>query len=174
MTLAQVQGFTMFVLALIATWGGLLLTTALLFPVHTKRAEYALETDPKKSFLKGLGVLALLIFSLVLQNLPFPLIKLAAFGFTLLLLGIVVLGGAGTAHLMGRRISEMQETRTSFFSLASGSVVYSLAIGFPIIGWFLFAPIALVFAMGAGWSAIRTRHKVIAPPVTPAPSYDLH
>lgn len=164
----------MFVLALIATWGGLLLTTALLFPVHTKRAEYALETDPKKSFLKGLGVLAMLIFSLALQNIPFPLVKLAGFGFTLLLLSLVVLGGAGTAHLMGRRISEMQEKRTSFTSLAGGSVVYSLAIGFPIIGWFLFAPIALVFAMGAGWSAIRPRRQKIAPAATPAPSYDLH
>ena len=164
----------MFVLALIATWGGLLLTTALLFPVHTKRAEYALETDPKKSFFKGLGVLALLIFSLMLQNIPFPLVKLVSFGFTLLLLSLVVLGGAGTAHLMGRRISEMQEKRTSFTSLAGGSVVYSLAIGFPIIGWFLFAPIALVFAMGAGWSAIRPRRQTIAPSAAPAPSYDLH
>ncbi len=173
MTLATVQGFTNFVLALIATWGGLLIATSLLFPVHAKRAEYALETNPKHCFGKGLVVLLVFILGMTLLSNPFPLAKLVGFGIVLLTLGIMVMGGAGTAHLMGRRISEMQEARTSFFSLASGSVVFSLAIGFPVIGWFLFAPISLVFAMGAGLSAIRPRRQVVAPPTSPIPSFDL-
>lgn len=172
MTLAQVQGFTMFVLALIATWGGLLMATALLFPVHTKRAEYALETAPRACFFRGLGVLAMFIIGMIFFNLP--LAQLGGFAFTLFALALMVVGGAGIAHLMGRRIGEMSESRPSFFSLASGSVIFSLALGFPYIGWLLFAPVSLIFAMGAGASAVLVRRPVAAPPTAPSPSYDLH
>jgi hypothetical protein len=172
MTLAQAQLFVAIVVALIATWGGLLMATALLFPVHTKRAEYALETQPGRSFLKGLGVLAVLILGFGLLSAGGPL-QLAGFVLTLFAFGLMVLGGASIAHLMGRRIGEMTDSRPSFFSLVSGSLIYSLAVGFPYIGWLLFAPVSLVFAMGAGWSAIRPMRQVVAPPAAPTPSYDL-
>lgn len=170
MTLAQAQLFVAVVVALIATWGGLLMAVALLFPIHTRRAEAALTTHSKATFFKGLGVLAVLIGGFALFGAG-GLLQLIGFVMTLFAFSMMVLGGAGIAHLMGRRISEMTEARPSFFSLVSGSIVYSLAIGFPYIGWLLFAPVSLIFAMGAGWSAFRAPSVAVAPPATP--SYDL-
>lgn len=162
MTLAQAQLAVAVVVALIATWAGLLMTVALLLPKQTNRAETALETTPKRCLVSGLLMLLLFGLTIILTNAPLPLMKIIGQIGMLFVSATLIVGGAGLSQLMGRRIAEMSGARTTFGTLVRGSILYSLAVGVPYIGWFLFAPLSATFALGAGILAILPRREARA------------
>ena len=169
MTLAQVQGTFGLIAFLIATWAGLIIAIALLLPKHASRSEISLSETPLKSFFTGLLMLIPGAISLGLLRSPSGGAKLLGF---LALSGVgaaIAIGAAGLATLMGRRISEMAEARSDFGTLVRGSVIYSLALGFPFIGWFVFLPISLVLAMGAGVRGILRNSPSIIANAAPEP-----
>lgn len=154
MSLAQVQAAVALVVALIASWSGLLVAVATALPAHTDRAESALLRSAKRCFLGGVGVLLISVLGITLLSVPNPLMKLLG---QLLLLGgsaALAIGSAGLAQLMGMRIAEMSGARTRFGALVRGSVAFSLGAFFPYIGWFVLAPIAALCAAGAGIAAL--------------------
>jgi hypothetical protein len=165
--LGTVQAAVAVVVALIATWTGLLITVSLAMPKQTGMAEYALETAPRRCFLSGLGMLLLLLSSFRFLQAPLPGMKLVGILLLLALGAVLTLGAAGLAQLLGRRIGEMSGARTSFGTLVRGSLVYSLAMGFPLIGWYLFLPLSAVCALGAGAVALWSRRRPA--PLTPSP-----
>ncbi len=176
MTLAQVQAAMAVVAVLVATWAGLMMAVALLLPKQSKRASEGLNTMPWVCGATGLGMAFLVVLGFVMVNLPVGIIKLAGTLLLLALGGVMSIGGAGIALLMGDRIGEMSGARTSFSALVRGSVVYSLAVGFPFIGWMLFAPLSLLFALGAGVVGLWPSRAMAVPPVAPPTSrsdYDL-
>ncbi len=176
MTQAQVQAAMAFVVLLIATWAGTMMAVALWLPKQSKRASEALNGMPWVCGATGLGLAILLVIGIVLLGVPAPILKLAGIVLLLGLGALLSLGGAGIALLMGERISDLSGARTSFTALVRGSVVYSLAVGFPFIGWFLFAPLSIIFAMGAGVMALLPARQAAVPPMTPPaqrPDYDL-
>lgn len=174
MTLAQVQAAVAVVAILIGTWAGLLIGIALLLPKHAAKAEMALELTPWRSFLIGLGMLLPIVISVVLIGSPVGALKVVGFLALLGLTGAISLGASGLALLMGRRIGEMSGAKTSFGALVRGSLVFSMAMGFPYIGWFLFLPVSLVISLGAGVTALFTYRQNAFPPVTPNRSdYDI-
>ena len=176
MTQAQVQAAMVVIVVLIATWAGTLIAVALWLPKQSKRASEALNGMPWVCGATGLGLAILGIIGFALLQVPAPLVKLFATGLLLGLGGLLSLGGSGIALLMGERISELSGARTSFSALVRGSVVYSLAIGFPFIGWMLFAPLSIVFALGAGVVGLWPARARAVPPMTPPaprPDYDL-
>lgn len=170
MTLAQVQAAVAVVVALGLTWAGLLVAVSLLLPAHTEKAERTLEATPKRSFWHGLGVLLVAALALVALNIPNPLVKLVGFLMLLAFGCVLTIGAAGMAQLMGRRIGEMSGAKTSFGALVRGSLVFSAAVFFPLIGWYVFTPIASVCSLGAGFAALRSARRVATPPVTPSPA----
>jgi hypothetical protein len=152
MTLAQVYAAIAFVFAIIATLTGLLTSVALLMPAHAARAERALDETPKRCFGLGIAILGVTIIGLIGFNLP--VFKLFS---SLLLLGIsglITLGCAGMARLMGQRIGEMSGARSSLGCLVRGSLAYSIGVLFPLVGWLLLLPISVLCAAGAGLSAV--------------------
>lgn len=174
MTLAQVQAAVALITFLIATWAGLIIAMALLLPKQTGRAELALSDSPVRSLLVGLAMLIPGAISVVMAGSPAGALKLIGFLALIGIGGALAIGSAGVALLMGRRISEMTESRTGFSSLIRGSVVYSLALGFPLIGWFLFMPVSLVMSLGSGTRALWRSSQTVYPPVTPGkPDYDV-
>jgi len=176
MTQAQVQAAMAVVMVLIATWAGTMMAVALLLPKQSKRASEALNGMPWMCGATGLGLAMMLVIGFVLLNVPSPVVKFAGMVVLLGLGALLSLGGAGIALLMGERISELSGARSSFTALVRGSVVYSLAVGFPFIGWFLFAPLSIVFALGAGVVALWPSRQTAVPPMTPPtprPDYDL-
>ena len=176
MTQAQVQAAMAVVVVLIATWAGTMIATALWLPHKCARASMALNRSPWVCGATGLGLAILLIFGFALLQVPSPLIKLIGTGLLLGLGALLCIGGAGIALLMGDRISDLSGARTSFGALVRGSVVYSLAVGFPFIGWFLIAPVSIVFLLGAGMVSLWPARATAVPPVAPPPSrpdYDL-
>lgn len=106
----------------------------------------------------------------MLVSAPVPLLKLLGLLLLLGLSALMTVGATGMAKLMGRRIGEMSGARTSFGFLVRGSFVYSAALGFPLIGWYVFAPISLVCALGAGAAAFRSARRMVLAPPAPAPS----
>ncbi len=167
MTLAIVQSVVATVVALCLSWAGLLLAVALSLPLHTGIAESALEENPKRCCLKGIGLLIVFSIAVALIQIPIGLVKLFAFGIMLSITAMLTVGAAGLAQLMGQRIGEMSGAKTSFGALVRGSLVYSLALFFPYIGWFLFAPLSGLCALGAGADALWPQRRTAIPPVTP-------
>ena len=167
MTLAQVQAAVALVVALIATWAGLTMAVALLMPLQTGRAEQALETSPNRCFVSGLPLFLVFVVAFLLLQTPHPLVKLFSFLLFLGLGAVLLVGAAGMAHLMGKRIGEMSGARTSFGMLVRGSFVFSGAVFFPILGWWLFAPLSALFALGAGVRALWPQRRAVLPPVMP-------
>ena len=175
MTLAQVQAAALLVVALIATWAGLMMAVALLLPLHTEKAQRALETAPKRCFLGGLPMLILFYLAFLMLGVPHPGVKLIGLLVVLGLGSALVVGAAGLAHLMGKRIGEMSGAKTSFGMLARGSFVFSGAVFFPLLGWWLFAPLSALFALGAGLMALWPERRAATPPIAPkpAPGFDV-
>lgn len=176
MTQAQVQAAMAVVVVLIACWAGTMIAVALWFPKQSKRAGEALNGMPWVCGATGLGLAIMVIIGFVLVGVPAPLVKLIGMALLLCLSALLCIGGAGVALLMGERISELSGARTSFTALVRGSVVYSLAVGFPFIGWFLIAPLSIIFLLGAGVVALWPSRAMAVPPMTPPaprPDYDL-
>jgi hypothetical protein len=167
MTLAQVQAAVAVIVALGLSWAGLLLAIALSLPLQTGIAESLLEENPKRCLLSGVGMSLLCVVAIGLLQIPNGLAKLLGFVLLLALGAALTIGAAGLAQLMGQRIGEMSGAKTTFGALVRGSLVYSLALFFPYIGWFLFAPLSGLCALGAGTAALRPRRHMEIPPVTP-------
>lgn len=176
MSLALVQAVTTILLTIVGTWTGLLVSVAFLLPRAAAKSEQLLADAPWKCFLRGLGMGALFLAGLMVQNIGNPLVKLMGLAFILFSGAIAGIGSSGIAQMIGKR-GALDNTTPTFAMLLRGSLAYSLAIGFPVIGWFVFAPIVLCIAMGAGVTAIvPERRTAITPPtVPPAPnSFDLN
>jgi len=155
MTLAQVQAVVAALFAVIATLTGLLTSVTLLLPKQANGAAEVLDEKPRRCFWKGLALLVIAALALRGLAVPNPLIKFVCFAILMGMAGLVTLGCAGMALLMGRRIGEMSGARSSLGCLVRGSLVYSIGIMFPIVGWWLLAPLSVLCAAGAGLTALR-------------------
>jgi len=172
MSLAYVQAAAATVIYLIATWAGLMISMALLLPKQASKAEATLEKSPGRTFGVGIGMALILGISLLILNIPNPLAKLVGFLLLFGLGGLLAVGASGIAYLLGKRIGALSGEQTSFGTLMRGSIAYSLAGGFPIIGWWLFTPLTLLFALGAGTLAVLPDREVALPPIGPGQKSD--
>ena len=142
-----------------------LLILAWLFPNSTRQAADTMGRSPIRSF--GIGLL--LVLALVIFGLPslFSTNIMAQTLCVVLWLGVVAplfVGIGGLTMKVGQRLSGQQGGHASFPTLAKSSLLLTVALLFPVLGWFLFAPIAMTVALGAGVSALwpksRERHSV--------------
>ncbi len=159
MTLAQVQAAVAVFVALMVSLTGLFTSTAILLPIHTQKAEAALNRSPKRCLMGGLLLLLVGALAIAFVSAPVPPLKLVGVLLLLFLGALVTLGGAGMAQLMGKRISEMSGAQTSFGALVRGSIAYSVGVFFPLIGWYILAPLSILCALGAGVAALRPAPK---------------
>ena len=168
MTLALVQAIVAIMLTMIATWTGLLVSVAFLLPRAAARSEQLIAAAPWKCFFRGLLVAAVLAIGLIIVSVGPPLIKIFGMGVLMLVGALIAVGSAGVAQTIGKR-GEPDGSEPTFGMLVRGSLVYSLALGFPFVGWFVFSPIALVTAAGAGVMALMPeRRNAYTPPAAPA------
>ncbi len=164
MTLALVQAVMNIIIVMVLTWTGLMISVAFLLPEKVERAANFVKDSSRACFLRGVGMMLLLVIAFVLASVgvvPNKLIGLLLIGG---IGGVLALGSAGLAQMIGKR-SDLQDTSSSFVQCLRGSLVFSLALGFPYIGWFVFAPVALMFAMGAGITALLPEKiRMVNPP----------
>jgi hypothetical protein len=161
MTLALVQAIVAILLTMVATWTGLLVSVAFLLPRSASKAEHILTNEPWKCFFSGLGIAVVMVIGIIVASVGIPVVKLFGFGLLMFVGALIAVGSAGVAQTIGKR-GEPDGTAPTFGMLVRGSLVYSLALGFPFVGWFVFAPLALVTAAGAGVMAmIPERHSAL-------------
>ena len=148
--------------SVIATLGGIAVTSwsfnvacGLLFPDKVESARTAVST--RSSAVIGNGFLALLygVLAFVVVSLPNPITKLLG---TLMLasyFGLVAVGISGIAKLAAERMQSLKDGQSNLFdSFAKASMYIVLAAMLPVLGWFLFAPLLILFGGGAGLIAI--------------------
>jgi len=127
----------------------------LLFPDKVESARTAVST--RSSAVIGNGFLALLygVLAFVVVSLPNPITKLLG---TLMLasyFGLVAVGISGIAKLAAERMQSLKDGQSNLFdSFAKASMYIVLAAMLPVLGWFLFAPLLILFGGGAGLIAI--------------------
>lgn len=131
-----------------------ILTCALLFPARVAAARGTISLNTKKSF--GFGILALLIgvFGFVALSLPNPVAKLLG---TLILssyFAFAAIGASGISRLAADRLQMLSPDLTMHQAYGKAASYIVLAALLPLLGWFLFAPLFLLFSGGAGLIAI--------------------
>ncbi|HLJ55329.1 MAG TPA: hypothetical protein VKT77_09825 [Chthonomonadaceae bacterium] len=153
MTLAVVQGTVGFVALMIATWTGLLVSVAFLLPRGVARSEQLVASEPWWCLLRGAGLGLVVLIGMWALGAGPGIVKLFGFSLTIGVGALAVIGAAGLVQMIGRR-GQPEGGAATFGTVLRGSLVYSLALGFPFIGWFVFAPLSLIVAAGAGVMAL--------------------
>lgn len=127
----------------------LLVALNLLTPQITTRIETRLEQTPGKSFFFGVPVTAaFLLWIAIMANIP-GLGQGSAFLAGFLWMGLGTLGAAGMTRLLAKRVRPLTNPSSEALNWLRGAVMYELACLFPIVGWFLFAPIVGITVIGA-------------------------
>jgi hypothetical protein len=169
MTLAQVQAVVAGFILVILSLTSVAVTVALLLPNISGRSANVLRNHPWKSFIMGLLGLIPGIISVILFRIPVPLAKLCGIVLGLLVLAVATIGGAGLALRLGEQIGEMSGARTSLGNLVRGGILFSLASLFPLIGWYLIAPISVICALGAGIQSLLPQRQSSSAPASGLP-----
>ncbi|MCW5946164.1 MAG: hypothetical protein KIT74_03960 [Fimbriimonadales bacterium] len=148
----------------ISSWA-IAMCMALMFSRRADKARDHLATKPWQSLVVGL-LLALIpgTISLGLMASPVPGVKLAGFLAFLTLLGFAAVGFGGMATLVSLRVRAMAPDLSALGATGRASAVIVIACLFPLLGWFVFAPLALAFSLGAGFRAVLDRDPVLAAP----------
>ena len=143
------------------------LILSLLKPEVVERAALRVAARPGRSLATGsLLVLALTIVAGSLLKGPSPLPRLAGIGAILFGLSLAVLGGAGLAAALARRLRAPAPGSTGISEMLRGVFVLESAALLPIVGWFVVLPSAFLVSIGAGLHAILRRG---SPAAAPAP-----
>ncbi|RYG45581.1 hypothetical protein EON79_12315 [bacterium] len=147
-----------FFLGVAVTSWATLLAFKLLFPAKADRAAEAMAENAWKTALTGtLFLLAIGGAAVVLISNPLPIVKIVGMVVMGWMLAISLVGLAGLASLLAKRIDEMGAQLSPF---ASHSRAAAVLIGFcllPFAGWFVFAPAVLAIGAGAGWTVVMGR-----------------
>lgn len=128
----------------------LLVALNLLLPKVTQNTAARLSRTPGRSFVLGVPVTAaFFLWIAITSQVPFGPVRATAFLAAIAGMGLGTIGAAGMARILGDRLKTMADPSSTLTSLVRGAVVYELACLFPIVGWFLFTPLAGVMVMGA-------------------------
>jgi hypothetical protein len=156
----------------------LLVALNLLLPKVTANTATRLAKTPGRSFMLGVPVTAaFLLWIAIASQVPFGPIRATAFMAAIGGMGLGTVGAAGMARVLGERIKPMSDPSSTLTSLVRGALVYELACLFPLVGWFLFIPLAGIMVMGAavfgvlGW---LPRPQIQQMDETPAPDIRVH
>lgn len=128
----------------------LLVALNLLLPKVTTNTAARLSKTPGRSFVLGVPVTAaFLLWITIASQVPFGPIRATSFLAAIVGMGLGTIGAAGMARLLGERLKPLSGPSSTLTGLVRGALVYELACLFPIVGWFLFIPLAGVMVMGA-------------------------
>ena len=137
------------------------LGAALLFPTRCATARDHVRESAARTFGVGLALVASLgLFGLVLIGQAFPAAKLLGWIIELTLLTFASLGSGGLVMLVSERIRQLDASVTPYQALSRASTVVFLAALTPALGWFLFAPVILMVALGCGVRSLSLRRPV--------------
>jgi hypothetical protein len=154
MIMADVYTVTFSLIGILLSLPALLVAINLLLPNVTQRVQVRLEQTPGRSFVLGVPVTAAFaLWIAVTSQLP-GIGQALAIVAAVLFMGLGTIGGAGLARLLGAHIRPLARPNSELTNLVRGAVVYELAALVPVVGWFLFIPLAGVMVAGAAVFAL--------------------
>lgn len=167
--MADISAFFGILLFIGIAFPGLLTALYLLFPATVERARLRLDRSPWLCFFAG-GVLTAL-FALpvvVLFALGNGVTQFMGWALVFLLLTFAAVGAAGMAAKMGERLGARSLNSLSpAGAFVRGAIALELAAAFPVIGWFIFIPLAIVTALGAtAFALLRWMPRPVAQAIT--------
>lgn len=142
----------------------LVLAANLLFPAVARRASDLVEHRASSQFMRGVlvGTPALFV-SVALVGNPMPLMKVVGLLGVVAVLVVATVGFAGLARLTGRRVSGSGGSTSDYVGMTRGTALLVGACVIPLIGWFVVAPVCLLFNFGAGLGALLGRSAAQVP-----------
>jgi len=168
--MADISAIFFILLIIGVAYPALLTAWWLLFPSTVERARLRLERTPWQSFWLGGVVLAVTVIPIIiLLALPFGPAKFLGWILIALTLAFSGLGAAGLAARLGERVSHIS-TVSGLGAFVRGAVILELASFFPVIGWFIFFPLATVTTLGAAAFALLRWLPKSAPVAETAPA----
>ena len=156
--MAEIIGLIFLIPAATITLIALLTAITYLWPQRTQQTARTLDKSPGRSF--TIGFVNLFFFGILATFLSQQgeFAGLLALLILLVLLGIAVLGKAGFLLLLTARIYP-QAGENELKARLKTAVLFILALLAPIIGWFIFTPLLLIFSLGAGIMALFRRQQ---------------
>ncbi|MCW5942802.1 MAG: hypothetical protein KIS66_11250 [Fimbriimonadaceae bacterium] len=143
----------------LSTWAAMVALAAL-FPRRVRQGQDALSAAPGRTLVVGLiETVTTVALALVLANATAPLAKVLGAVLLFGLFFVASFGLASVASLVGAHLQEV-DTVNAYQAFSRGAAVLIVACWLPFLGWFLFTPILLSVAVGAGWKAVRGPRKV--------------
>jgi hypothetical protein len=137
----------------LALWA-MIIGMAMLFTRRAGQAAAHLERSPAGALLIGAVLtFAVAAANVVLQQAPNGLVRLLGWSLIYGALSISLVGASGLAILVGGRIQRMDGRMSAFSGLMRGAAFIVIAGLLPLLGWFLFIPLILMFSLGAGLQA---------------------
>lgn len=155
MIMADVSAVFGTLLALGIAIPGLMLAWGLLFPKLVNRAEMRMQNTPWKSFFGGVATLIVFLIPIVLFfNIPGSFAQFLGFMGVFVGISFASIGAAGLSKLLGGRLRKNDTSLTDTSATLRGAVVMELAAVVPVIGWFIFLPLAFIASLGAATFAL--------------------
>jgi hypothetical protein len=168
--MADISAIFFILLIIGMSYPALLTAWWLLFPSTVERARLRLDRTPWQSFWLGGVVLAVLVTpTVILLALPFGPAKFLGWILIALTLAFSGLGAAGLAARFGEEVSRLSPV-SGLGAFIRGAIILELASFFPVIGWFIFFPLATVATLGAAAFALLRWLPKSAQVVEPAPT----
>lgn len=173
--MANVLGVVWMVIGMVTFHTSLTVWAALMLPGPVERARQRQQQKPIPTLFCGVlfVFLTVIVTTTLLQRHNPGVVQLLGWVMVApVLLGYIV-GSAALARLVAPRIRTEMASSSSMVSLVSAALCTSLAGWFPIVGWFLFAPITALMNIGSGVLGLLNRKAAPAPvaavsPVAPA------
>jgi hypothetical protein len=164
--MADISAIFFILLIVGVAYPALLTAWWLLFPAVVERARLRIDRTPLKSFWLGLAVLvAFLIPILILLNLPSGFFKFLGWLGIALVLVLSSFGAAGLASRFADKLNRLGAFST-IGAFVRGAAIIELASVLPVLGWFVFLPIATVTSLGAAaFALLNWVPKTVAPVV---------
>jgi hypothetical protein len=164
--MADVSAIFGSLLSLGIVFPGMLTAWWLLFPAMVERARQRLDRTPWHCFwLGGLAAAGAVIPIVILLALPLGPARLAGWGLIFLVLALASFGAAGLAARMAAQLHKVGGAGTPLGAFVRGAVALELAAAFPVVGWLVVIPLAVVTALGAAlFAVLRWAPALAAPP----------
>ncbi|MEO1286449.1 MAG: hypothetical protein AAFV93_01670 [Chloroflexota bacterium] len=158
MGIGDVMGFVAISLFMIVAYPALLIVLSLFFQKRTQKARIRIEQGLIAPFFVGL-VLAIPSYGLALAMISAgSVLQFLGAVLALLIATWGAIGIAGMAQQFGQRMADLSDGEQSTLKMwLSGGFVITLAIAFPLVGWFIIMPLCSVIGLGAATMSLFTR-----------------
>ncbi|MEM7334998.1 MAG: hypothetical protein AAF490_23175 [Chloroflexota bacterium] len=156
--MADVYTVTFIVIGMLLSLPGLLVGLNLLMPNLTQRIETRISEKPGRNLFVGVPITAAFaLWIAVASNTGSGVLRGSAFLAGGVWMALGTIGAAGLARMLGNRLKPLTSPTSELTNLVRGAVVFEFACLFPLVGWFVFAPIIGIMLVGAAFSSLRSK-----------------